>query len=383
VSGLLVLVTGTGRSGTSTIAGSLHHLGLYVPGPYLGANPSNPKGFFESRWAVTFHKAITRSARIDVFDSRPGAFARAAAAVTPEMRRQLVDFLRQVSAEAPQVVVKDPRSVWVQRLWREAAADAGLDIRYLTMLRHPAEVVGSRTTYYARRGRDGGASDYPTFNVARWVNHSLINERETRDQTRAFLPYPDLLEDWRSSVARLARELGLTVGSDLSDRSPHPVDEFVDPALRRHEVSWDGLGVPAGLRELAEEVWQQLVLLSRSGGVHDDASARLDRLGERYSRLFAEAVAVSHDAIEEAKDLARREGARNARRRTRRGGRRRPAANAAQPPGPAPGPAPGPEDRRLVDLTGRELLAAAGERALGRVRRTVRRTVRRRGARRG
>ena len=54
----LVLITGTGRSGTSTIAGTLHHLGLHVPGPHLGANESNPKGFFESSWAVAFHKRI-------------------------------------------------------------------------------------------------------------------------------------------------------------------------------------------------------------------------------------------------------------------------------------------------------------------------------------
>ena len=60
--GVLVLVTGTGRSGTSTISGTLHHLGLAVPGPFLGANKSNPKGFFESTWAVEFHQKIARAA---------------------------------------------------------------------------------------------------------------------------------------------------------------------------------------------------------------------------------------------------------------------------------------------------------------------------------
>jgi hypothetical protein len=58
MAGVLVLITGTGRSGTSTMSGTLHHLGLHVPGPYLGSNESNPKGFFESRWAVRFHKRL-------------------------------------------------------------------------------------------------------------------------------------------------------------------------------------------------------------------------------------------------------------------------------------------------------------------------------------
>ena len=73
----LVLITGTGRSGTSTMSGTFHHLGLHVPGPYLGANDSNPKGFFESRWSVKFHKRITAAAGINDFDGRPQAFGAA------------------------------------------------------------------------------------------------------------------------------------------------------------------------------------------------------------------------------------------------------------------------------------------------------------------
>ena len=31
----------------------------------MGANETNPSGFFESRWAVDFHKDLTRRALID------------------------------------------------------------------------------------------------------------------------------------------------------------------------------------------------------------------------------------------------------------------------------------------------------------------------------
>ena len=74
---VLVLITGTGRSGTSTMSGTLHHLGLFVPGPYLGANASNPKGFYESRWAIKFHKRITAAAGIttSTADRRPSTGA--------------------------------------------------------------------------------------------------------------------------------------------------------------------------------------------------------------------------------------------------------------------------------------------------------------------
>ena len=147
----LVLITGTGRSGTSTMSGTLHHLGLHVPGPYLGANESNPKGFFESKWAVTFHKRITAAAGINDFDSRPDRLRAAREAVTARARgRSWASSSREQPAEHDQVVVKDPRPSGRRRCGARRPPRRGCDIRYISMLRHPAEVVGSRATYYAK-----------------------------------------------------------------------------------------------------------------------------------------------------------------------------------------------------------------------------------------
>ncbi len=357
MTGTLVLVTGTGRSGTSTIAGSLHHLGLYVPGPYLGANESNPKGFFESKWAVKFHKKITAAAGIHEFDSRPSAFERAHAAVTPELREELTTFLAKQAGEASQIVVKDPRSVWVQGVWREAATEAGLDIRYLSMLRHPAEVVGSRTTYYASKADEAQRRRYETFNIARWINNSLISERETRGHVRTFVPYTELLDDWRTVIGRVARELDLSLEGDLSADGHHQVDDFIDPGLRRHQVGWDDLDVPVQLREVAQEIWDQLVVLCRNGAEDPAASARLDELTETYARLFDEADAISHDATEEARTEARRAADRKAADRK--------AAEAVVPPSPADLPL---ERRPVAEVGGRDLLRLVARRAAGRVR---------------
>jgi hypothetical protein len=347
MNGLLVLVTGTGRSGTSTITGTLHHLGLSVPGPYLGANESNPRGFFESRWATRFHKRLAESAKINPFDSRPWAFDRAQAAITPRRRRRLVQFLAEHAGE-PQVVIKDPRSVWTQALWKEAAAEVGLDIRYISMVRHPAEVVGSRTTYYAR-GDEGKLREYATFNVARWMNSSLISERETRGAPRSFVQYTELLEDWRPVLARVRSELGLTFNDDLEPGHEHPVDLFIDPDLRRHRVTWGELGCPTELQRMAQDVWEQLTDLSRSAA-DPKASARLDELAEAYGDLVRDASAISHDVIEEARMAAREEGAREASEEA--------ALHAAQAP---------IGQRVLDDVSGRELLRVLGGRVVRRL----------------
>ena len=284
---VLVLITGTGRSGTSTMSGTLHHLGLHVPGPYLGSNDSNPKGFFESRWAVRFHKALIDLAEIH-------------------------EFLSEQAAVGDQIVVKDPRTVWVQELWREVAVENGLSVRYISMLRHPAEVVGSRTTYYSRdAGSESEAAAeerrrYAVFNVARWVNGSLVNERETRGHPRAFVRYTDLLQDWRPVLERIRADLGLRY--DVTS-APSAVDDFIDPALRRHAMTWDDLEIPRDLRDVAQAVWEELDVLADRHGADEAASHRLDALARAYAQVLLDAAAVDHDARAEAIVQARRRGA--------------------------------------------------------------------------
>ncbi|WP_134717936.1 sulfotransferase family protein [Nocardioides guangzhouensis] len=345
---VLVLITGVGRSGTSTMSGTLHHLGLFVPGPYLGANESNPKGFFESKWSLEFHKRIAGAAGIADFDGRPEALELFREAITPADRGTLTAFLAEQAAIDSQVVVKDPRSVWAQKLWRDAAADAGMEIRYVSMLRHPAEVVGSRTTYYASKADEDKRQAYATTTIARWVNNSLVSERETRAERRSFVGYAELLEDWRPVVTRLADELGLVYGSEVRAGVPSPVDDFIDPGLRRHQVTWDDLETPRDLQDAAQEVWDHLAVIAASGGSDPDSSAALDRLAERYDRILRDAQAIAHDSIEGIRVAARRAGAREERERARR----RPAAPKT----------PSGDDRRIRDVGGRELLRIAGRR---------------------
>jgi hypothetical protein len=341
----LILITGTGRSGTSTMSGLLHYLGLSVPGPYLGANESNPKGFFESRWAVKFHKRIAARAGINDFDGRPDALRRMQDAITEDDRRALAKFLARFEQDA-HVVVKDPRSVWTQALWRQAAVDAGREIRYLSMLRHPAEVVGSRLTYYANQSDERKRNHYETFTVTRWVNGSLINERETRGQQRAFVQYVDLLSDWRAVVKRLNVQWDLTL--QTAGPGPDAVDEFIDPSLRRHATTWSDLGVPRSLHEIAEPVWDSLVSLGAAHGVEPAASAALDREWVSFERLFREAAAMSHDATQEARSDAYAQGL--------LAGQAEAGAQTAYP------------DRSISQSSGRELVNEIVARAVRRVR---------------
>src|SRR5215210_6179398 len=111
----VVLVTGSMRSGTSSLAGSLKHLGWHVPQPEVPASERNAKGHFEPRWVIEFHKRLMRGALVRPSDGSPRALERV-----------------------------EPHAAWLLPTWRGAAERARRDLRILTALRHPAEVVGSQ-----------------------------------------------------------------------------------------------------------------------------------------------------------------------------------------------------------------------------------------------
>ena len=308
----LVIVTGSGRSGTSTVAGTLKYLGLAVPQPEVKADRTNPRGFFEPRWVVDFHKRLLATARVRTLDARPEALKLTGRVGSrPLVREELRTWLGP-QLEQHQVVVKDPRTFWFEELWTATATSLGVAPSYLTMLRHPTEVVGSRDTHYLteltaeeRRSRETGI-------LAGWVNVVLVNEHLTRSARRVFVHYPELIESWRKAMVKVRDTLDLTFDTDLESDEPHQVDEFIDANLHRVRLTWDDLDVPPYLRVLAEDVWQGLCALADDP---DDptAKAALDQARERYAVLHAQSAALVHDATTSAVQTARRHARRQAR----------------------------------------------------------------------
>jgi hypothetical protein len=290
----LVIVTGSGRSGTSSVAGTLKRLGLHIPQPEVEADEANPRGYYEPLWVTEFHKRVLNPVPVRTIDTRPTAAAIAAeAGGHPEVEAELREWLSG-QLDAPQILVKDPRAVWILPVWTKVAAELGADVVTLTMLRHPTEVVRSRDTAYLTEHTPQFRRQRETANVAAWINAAFETERATRALGRTFVGYHDLLADWRSELSRVATQLAVTFEPDLDVR-PHPVDDFLDSRLNRSAISWDDIAVPAQLRDLAERTWTAMNTLVASP--HD--AATIESLGEmqaEYAELFDYAEAVSMDA---------------------------------------------------------------------------------------
>jgi len=287
----LVLVVGSGRSGTSTLSGLLQRLGFHVPQPEVPPDPSNPKGFAESKWVVDFHVRLLKAARVTTADARPDAWPAAAAAAGDAAAAELTGFLRKQFATSDHVLIKDPRLVWFLPLWRRAAADLGVTPRHVTMLRHPAAVVASKSRHY-------GSWQGDVSRAAGWVNTLVYTERGTRDELRAFVRYDDLLADWPKAVARIADALQLDAIAQAPSGAIRDADGFVDHRLSRSTPSWSDVALPAALQELAERLWQLLGQLADKGSdAGPDLLGQFDLLREDYVTYYRSCEAVAESTV--------------------------------------------------------------------------------------
>lgn len=352
----VVYVVGSGRSGTSTMAGTLQTLGLHVPQPEVVADATNPKGFGEPQWVVDLHDELLRRSNVQVSDGRPRAWLDAGTLSGDHgVRERVATWLEgQFEAAArdgvPELVVKDPRAAWFLGLWRACAERCDATSSYVTMLRPVTEVVGSKQKYY---GTDQGA----ITRTAAWVNMMLGTERATRGEQRAFVRYGDLLADWTQPVFALGEAFDLTGVKTAMAVDIAAVHKFIDPSLRRVTLTWDDVPVPARLRELAEETWQALDGLAEPDGDTAAAHETCDQLRTSYAELYGEAEALAQSTVvarsRTAAQQARREAGQPAAQTAARGADRVPHAVRAMVPAGA--------RQRLRKVVGRERSGGSGQ----------------------
>src|SRR3954471_1622344 len=103
----MLVVAGSGRSGTSLFTGLTGRLGVHIPNPEVSANRSNPRGFGEPRWLVDYHNDLLSSVDVVVEDGRPEAWDLTdRIAEDPRALGALVDWLELQFAENERIVVK-------------------------------------------------------------------------------------------------------------------------------------------------------------------------------------------------------------------------------------------------------------------------------------
>jgi hypothetical protein len=245
------LILGSGRSGTSMVAGSLRDAGYFMGERLWPGNEANPKGFFEDAAVNAINEELL--ARVTpkrpaaplsmLYRSRPGERQRWVATVPmgTELRAEprVADRMRELTRRAP-FCFKDPRFSYTLPAWRPVLPD---DVVFVAVFREPARTANSivtecRTASYLRNLR----MTYPRALELWTLMYRHVLEVHRPRGTWVFVHFDRFLDG--AAVPALEEALGARV-----DRG------FPDSALSRSEGDGD---VP----EETERVYRELCSLA-------------------------------------------------------------------------------------------------------------------------
>ena len=226
---IAVMVTGMHRSGTSAITRILGILGCDLPRNLIEPHPSNERGFWESQDIVDVNRDILVSAGTSLEEWRADewrAFDPSwySSPQTERFHDRVQAVLESQFGDSRLFVVKDPRVCRLLPFWIETLARFGARPLIVSPIRNPLDVAESL------EARDG--IQLP-IGCLMWLQHVLSAEAASRDLTRAFLRYEQLLSEPHAIVDRLADALDVSWPRRMSDADAE-IDAFLSSGLRHH-----------------------------------------------------------------------------------------------------------------------------------------------------
>lgn len=277
-----VIVLGMHRSGTSALAGTLHHLGVDLGDRLMDASPDNPRGYWEHRDIVAVHQRLMAELGWSWDDIRPlpAGWEETSAAVTAG--EEIAAILARDFAAARLWGLKDPRLCRLLPLWIALLEQLGVKPRFILALRHPGDVAASLAA------RDGlGAARAGLL----WLRHTLEAERETRGHRRTIVHYEQLAGSGGrlGVISQMADDLGFAWPAGGSSAEAD-LDAYLAPELRHHN---------AGDQGPIEQLGGWLAAVYSAFASSDDARLRnvcdlalceLDQAGELFLPIIGEAA---------------------------------------------------------------------------------------------
>jgi hypothetical protein len=236
----LAIVLGAHRSGTSMVTAGLESLGAYLGNKSTYVSTENPKGFFEDQDVVNFNDRLLGflGGRWDnpLFDGRQSLANKSADQLDRWLDEAKEMFSTNYSGHEL-VAVKDPRICQLLPFWLKVFSQCGYskkNIFYIHICRHPIEVAQSQ---HKRKQQNPdfyflGKSLMET--VSLWFSLSYQSLRDSNTDQSIFLSYPELLDDPRGQLERIASFLGVEGGSEAVKEY---CQNFVEQGLRRNIVS--------------------------------------------------------------------------------------------------------------------------------------------------
>lgn len=135
------LVVGTGRSGTSAMAGTLRILGAQLGEQLKPGDAFNPKGYFENTQITTLNKKLLSSESMVWYESPPEKVH--PVPVISAHSTALRNCIVQTFGEGSPIAIKDPRLCVLLDIYVSTLREMGYVPHCVRMVRDPVEVTKS------------------------------------------------------------------------------------------------------------------------------------------------------------------------------------------------------------------------------------------------
>jgi hypothetical protein len=228
----IFLIVGVQRSGTSTLAQFLDHLGVYFGDPSRFIDPAkythNPI-FYELQWILDFNESILATWNLKHPDEVLPIESEFQRPEVLSLREKLKAQIVQEFGDRPLVGVKDPRLCFTFPLWREVLTEMGYALKIIVTLRNPAAIIKSN-----RALLPGRLSRWQRF----FARHQLAVRYFFRDLPVCYFDYDLFMQDPIPYGQQKAAELGLPIPD------PAAATSHVSPNQYHHQPDNTGTGDP-------------------------------------------------------------------------------------------------------------------------------------------
>lgn len=274
--GMLLVVLGMHRSGTSATARAMAALGADLGDRLMpAADGNNDKGFFEDYDIVKLNVELMAAAgmewhalgEIDVSRIAPERLAAFEAEALATLRAKCLHTT---------FALKDPRLARLIRFWKPVFARVGVPVKYVLSVRHPLSVARSLAK------RDGMAEEKA---LHLWLEHVVPSLDETRDCERAIVDYDTLLDRPTAELERIAAQLNLSVDAARLDEYNK---EFLEGGLRHTRFRPEDLDGTRGASRAVKQLYGALDAASRDMPHNAAQNGMLDTALESARRYLAD-----------------------------------------------------------------------------------------------
>jgi len=217
-----ILVTGSGRSGTTLVMYLLEAIGAVMSPDMIPASPQNPDGGREDSELFRLHGDLHRSFYSNTYLPLPVNWLehKAIAKARVTLKKVLSDRLG-LNPDRPWAV-KDPKLSFFIPIWTQVLNAIKVVPVHVLCVRHPESMARSMVAQYGRS---------PEESMMTWMLRNAYALRHTGGNCLV-IHYEDWEQDGATQLSRLAEHAGLTTA--FEHKTPSEIlDNIFKPALNR------------------------------------------------------------------------------------------------------------------------------------------------------